>query len=50
MSVDISITVRCAQCGFELEASQSTKLSRDVVIDVDPCEKCIELAREEERG
>jgi hypothetical protein len=48
VSADIAISVRCTECGTELEIVR-TNVGRmnqdDIVLDVEPCEKCLGAAK-----
>jgi hypothetical protein len=48
VNVDVAISVRCTECGTELEIVR-TNVGRanqdDIVLDVEPCEKCLGTAK-----
>lgn len=49
----MEVSVKCSECGALLDADFATSRSRygnvETTIEVEPCEKCMEAARQEAR-
>jgi hypothetical protein len=48
MSTSIDIEAYCSNCGKRLRISHS-QVSGDIEIDVEPCEDCLDVARDTAR-
>ena len=44
---ELSITIKCTECGTDLNDSLRTDPHGNLTIDVDPCEKCLEAKYED---